>query len=269
MPSPTPACVTDWPLREPRGIAAIEIEPSQGGDQRVDREQGCVARRQGPLVQRFECQGVCEREIAARRSRRARSNARRSRARRRCPRQAHGCRCPCCSARAARVRSPARRASASAADLDGARMAHDLHALARVLVVFAPITLERRVARRHLRDAGPRNARSTASTSPRDEVTGACVARLRLRRRRSWSSRRGAAARRRSCPRRASACANLVASPKQIGSNPVASGSRVPVWPALSAWYRRFARCSAALDDRPFGLSSSSTPSMRRRGRRG
>src|SRR6266545_7381493 len=60
------------------------------------------------------------------------------------------------------------------------------------------------------------------------------------------------------------ACANLVASPKQMGKSPVARGSSVPVWPAFWARYRRFARCSAALDDRPRGLSRSRTPSIRR-----
>src|SRR6266446_6425577 len=59
-------------------------------------------------------------------------------------------------------------------------------------------------------------------------------------------------------------CANLVASPKQMGKSPVARGSSVPVWPAFWARYRRFAPCSAALDDRPRGLSRSRTPSIRR-----
>src|SRR3984893_8024819 len=60
-------------------------------------------------------------------------------------------------------------------------------------------------------------------------------------------------------------CANLVASPKQIGNKPLASGSSVPVCPAFSARNRRFACCNAALDDRPTGVSSSRTPSTRRR----
>src|SRR3982074_3416531 len=59
-------------------------------------------------------------------------------------------------------------------------------------------------------------------------------------------------------------CANLVASPKQIGKSPLASGSSVPVWPAFSAQNRRFACCNAALDDSPTGLSRSRTPSTRR-----
>ena len=66
-----------------------------------------------------------------------------------------------------------------------------------------------------------------------------------------------------------SICANLVASPKHSGRSPVAKGSSVPVCPAFSASNRRFAACSAAFDVMPAGLSSSSTPSTRRRGRRG
>src|ERR1700687_4005589 len=62
-------------------------------------------------------------------------------------------------------------------------------------------------------------------------------------------------------------CANLVASPKQIGNRPLASGSSVPVCPAFSARNRRFACCNAALDDSPTGLSRSRTPSTRRRKR--
>src|SRR5450755_3282697 len=61
-------------------------------------------------------------------------------------------------------------------------------------------------------------------------------------------------------------CANLVASPKQIGKRPLASGSSVPVCPAFSARKRRLTCCKAALDDRPTALSSSRTPSTRRRG---
>src|SRR5262249_47090919 len=45
-----------------------------------------------------------------------------------------------------------------------------------------------------------------------------------------------------------------------MGSMPVASGSRLPTWPALSTPSVRRTRCSAALDDRPSGLSSSRIP---------
>src|SRR6478735_9997370 len=64
----------------------------------------------------------------------------------------------------------------------------------------------------------------------------------------------------------------LVASPKHTGSKPVASGSRLPVWPPFSARNRWRTRCRAWLDDRPCGLSSSRMPSSPRktvRGRRG
>jgi CO/xanthine dehydrogenase Mo-binding subunit len=54
--------------------------------------------------------------------------------------------------------------------------------------------------------------------------------------------------------------ATLVASPRQIGSMPVASGSRLPVWPAFSRRNMRRTRCTAALELRPRGLSSSSIP---------
>ena len=46
----------------------------------------------------------------------------------------------------------------------------------------------------------------------------------------------------------------LVASPRQIGSMPVASGSRLPTWPALRAPSSARTRCSAAFDDRPTRL---------------
>src|ERR1700738_4087241 len=52
----------------------------------------------------------------------------------------------------------------------------------------------------------------------------------------------------------------LVASPRQIGSMPVASGSRLPTWPALSARSMRLVFCRAALDDKPDGLSRSRIP---------
>ena len=53
--------------------------------------------------------------------------------------------------------------------------------------------------------------------------------------------------------------------PRQIGSMPLASGSRLPVCPALMPPASRRTRCSAALEDSPSGLSSSSTPTRRRR----
>src|SRR5579863_2665256 len=52
----------------------------------------------------------------------------------------------------------------------------------------------------------------------------------------------------------------LVASPRQIGSMPVASGSRLPAWPAFSPPRRRRTRCRAAFEERPCGLSSSRIP---------
>src|ERR1700739_3262659 len=52
----------------------------------------------------------------------------------------------------------------------------------------------------------------------------------------------------------------LVASPRQIGSMPVASGSRLPAWPAFSPAKSRRTRCSAPLEERPRGLSSSRIP---------
>src|ERR1700730_14887245 len=61
-------------------------------------------------------------------------------------------------------------------------------------------------------------------------------------------------------------CANLVASPKQIGNRPLASGSSVPVCPAFSARNKRFACCKAALEERPTALSNKRTPWTRRRG---
>src|SRR5258708_5901032 len=59
--------------------------------------------------------------------------------------------------------------------------------------------------------------------------------------------------------------ANLVASPRQIGNSPVAKGSRVPVWPARSAWYSHLTRPSALVEDRPSGLSRRKTPVSGRR----
>src|SRR5688572_25432449 len=56
--------------------------------------------------------------------------------------------------------------------------------------------------------------------------------------------------------------ANLVASPNSTSSRPEASGSSVPAWPALAAPQAFFALCSAALELRPSGLSSSSAPSI-------
>src|SRR5690606_13489386 len=53
----------------------------------------------------------------------------------------------------------------------------------------------------------------------------------------------------------------LVASPKHTGSRPVASGSRLPVWPAFSARYRWRTRCRAWFELSPRGLSSSRRPS--------
>ena len=58
---------------------------------------------------------------------------------------------------------------------------------------------------------------------------------------------------------------NLVAAPKHSGSTPVASGSRVPVWPAFSARSNHLTFCKAWLLESPSGLSSSSTPCTGRR----
>src|SRR5512133_204682 len=57
---------------------------------------------------------------------------------------------------------------------------------------------------------------------------------------------------------------NLVASPKQTGSKPVARGSSVPVCPAFSAVNRRRTFCSAVLELSSSGLSNSRTPSSGR-----
>src|SRR5215467_2099698 len=52
----------------------------------------------------------------------------------------------------------------------------------------------------------------------------------------------------------------LVASPRQIGSMPVASGSRAPAWPAFSPLKSHRTRCRAAFEESPSGLSSSRIP---------
>src|SRR5579862_3713552 len=52
----------------------------------------------------------------------------------------------------------------------------------------------------------------------------------------------------------------LVASPRHTGSMPVASGSRLPTWPALMRPKSRRTLCRAALEDSPRGLSSSTIP---------
>src|SRR5688572_12056404 len=62
--------------------------------------------------------------------------------------------------------------------------------------------------------------------------------------------------------------ASRVAAPKKIGSIPVASGSKLPAWPALAAAKSRLARCNARFDDSPNGLSSSSSPNTSRLGGR-
>ncbi len=118
-------------------------------------------------------------------------------------------------------------------DLDRARMTGDLHALARVLVVFAPVALERGMARRHLRDAAHKARQHRLDVIPgrAHRVRGDDLA-LGVA-----GGRRHAEAQHRvvGLVRIEQHCANLVASPKQIGNSPVASGSSVPVWPALSA----------------------------------
>src|SRR5258708_27603945 len=53
----------------------------------------------------------------------------------------------------------------------------------------------------------------------------------------------------------------LVASPSASGRTPVASGSRVPPWPILAALKTRRTAPTAAAEDRPAGLSSTSHPS--------
>jgi hypothetical protein len=45
-----------------------------------------------------------------------------------------------------------------------------------------------------------------------------------------------------------------------MGSTPVASGSKLPVWPALLASNRFLTRCKAWLDDNPRGLLSRKIP---------
>ncbi len=53
----------------------------------------------------------------------------------------------------------------------------------------------------------------------------------------------------------------MVACPRQIGSRPLASGSRLPVWPALRARNALRTRCRAAFELIPSGLSSRTMPS--------
>ena len=55
-----------------------------------------------------------------------------------------------------------------------------------------------------------------------------------------------------------------MASPKQMGSIPVANGSSAPVCPALFAWNKRLTFCIMSLDDMPCGLSNKNTPSISR-----
>src|SRR5476651_2532849 len=55
----------------------------------------------------------------------------------------------------------------------------------------------------------------------------------------------------------------LVASPSAMGSRPVASGSRVPPWPALAALKTRRTSPTAAVEVMPAGLSRISQPSTR------
>src|SRR5579864_4706489 len=52
----------------------------------------------------------------------------------------------------------------------------------------------------------------------------------------------------------------LVASPRAIGNTPLAAGSRVPPWPALTAPRLRRTAATAALDVIPSGLSRTSQP---------
>src|SRR5258708_25827359 len=53
----------------------------------------------------------------------------------------------------------------------------------------------------------------------------------------------------------------FVASPRSSGRTPVASGSRVPPWPILAALKTRRTAPTAAAEDRPAGLSSTTHPS--------
>ena len=57
-------------------------------------------------------------------------------------------------------------------------------------------------------------------------------------------------------------CDTLVASPKHSGNTPVASGSKLPVWPALFASNKRFTTCSARFELPPSGLSNTTMPCM-------
>ena len=87
--------------------------------------------------------------------------------------------------------------------------------------------------------------------------------------RRRWSSPSRASRRRdRSCAPRACRPRAASRAPKKIGSMPVASGSRLPVCPALAAANKRLARCNARFDDMPSGLSSKSSPNTSRLGGR-
>src|SRR5215212_9304031 len=52
----------------------------------------------------------------------------------------------------------------------------------------------------------------------------------------------------------------LVASPSAIGRMPVASGSRVPAWPAFWALKARRTRLTAWVEPSPSGLSSTTQP---------
>lgn len=58
---------------------------------------------------------------------------------------------------------------------------------------------------------------------------------------------------------------NLVASPRQSGSNPVAIGSNVPVCPHFAAEKSRLIDWTAWLEEAPKALSNNKTPLMFRR----
>jgi hypothetical protein len=57
---------------------------------------------------------------------------------------------------------------------------------------------------------------------------------------------------------------NLVASPKQRGKTPVASGSKLPVCPALLASNNRLAICNDLFELCPAGLSNIKMPLIAR-----
>ena len=254
-----------------RSAAAAAASRSSAGSAASSASTGSSSASRAPAraspSSRVERHGVVEPEAAGRRCAAARQGARRSPAPRRGPRPARGCRCPCCRSRRASRIGGVPRQELERVDIDVAR--------GRAGSRFPRARIRSRRGRRASAPSARRHLRIAAAESRQHGLD--VVAREHARRRRDdvalgvagrRAPRRSAPWRRSPCRASSSDCANLVASPKHSGRSPDASGSSVPVWPAFSASNRRFAACSAAFDVMPDGLSSSSTPSTRRRARR-